>query len=271
MSPAPNASQRLAAWLAGQGLEQVFAVTGGGSMFLNHAMATQPGLHCTYMHHEQACAMAAEGYARITGKPAIVNVTTGPGGLNALNGVFGAYADSYPMVVISGQVKRATALAHTPVPGLRQLGDQEAPVVEAARAVTKGAWAIGSLAELGQVMPQALALATSGRPGPVWLDIPIDLQSSPEPFDFIAVPQPAPQPAQAEQVQQALDWLRQAHRPVLLAGTGVRIAGAESALLDLVEALGVPLSTAWTHDLIPSDHPLFAGRPGTMSAPARAA
>ena len=128
-----NASQRMADWLVAQGLTQVFAVTGGGAMFLNHALATHPGLRCTFMHHEQACAMAAEGYARVTGRPAVVNVTTGPGGLNALNGVFGAYTDSIPMVVISGQVKRATALAHTPVRGLRQLGDQEAPIIEVAR------------------------------------------------------------------------------------------------------------------------------------------
>ena len=111
-SPTPlNAAQRIAGYLASQGFEQVFAVTGGGAMFLNQAFATHPGLRITYLHHEQACAMAAEGYARQTGKPAIVNVTTGPGGLNALNGVFGAYTDSVPMLVISGQVKRATALA----------------------------------------------------------------------------------------------------------------------------------------------------------------
>ena len=99
-----NAAQQIADWLVSQGIEQVFAVTGGGSMFLNHALASHPGLHCTFMHHEQACAMAAEGYARISGKPAVVNVTTGPGGINSLNGVYGAFTDSVPMLVLSGQV-----------------------------------------------------------------------------------------------------------------------------------------------------------------------
>lgn len=259
-----NASQRIADWLVAQGLTQVFAVTGGGAMFLNHALATHPGLRCTFMHHEQACAMAAEGYARVTGRPAVVNVTTGPGGLNALNGVFGAYTDSIPMVVISGQVKRATALAHTPVRGLRQLGDQEAPIIEVARPVVKGAWAIGSLEELARVLPEAVALATSGRPGPVWLDVPIDLQNAAEPFEFAPLPR-LPRPAVAAQdVAEVVTALRQAHRPLILAGTGVRLAGAEQALLALVERLGVPLTTAWTHDLIASDHPLFAGRPGTI-------
>lgn len=264
MNPTRNASQRLASWLVGQGLEQVFAVTGGGAMFLNHALATEPGLRMQFMHHEQACAMAAEGYARIANKPALVNVTTGPGGLNALNGVWGAFTDSVPMIVISGQVKRATALSHTPVAGLRQLGDQELPIVDVVRPLVKAAWAIGSLAELGQALPQAWALATQGRPGPVWLDIPIDLQSSKEPFEFEMVPLSAPQSADEGQVRTVLQWLQQAHRPVLLGGSGVHWAGARIEFLELAERLGLPVCTAWTHDLIDSSHPLFAGRPGTI-------
>ncbi len=262
----PTASQRIADWLAGRGVERVFAVTGGGAMFLNHAFDAEPRLRCTYLHHEQACAMAAEGYTRISGKPALVNVTTGPGGINALNGVFGAFTDSIPMIVISGQVKRETALAFTPVPGLRQLGDQEAPIIEIVRPVTKGAWAIGSLAALADILPLAWQLATSGRPGPVWLDIPSDLQSSREAFEFASPPPPPPadQEALDAAARGVLALLRGAARPVILAGTGVRLAGAGQALLRLVEQLGVPLATAWTHDLIASDHPLFAGRPGTI-------
>ncbi len=261
-----NASERLANWLVEQGVRQVFAVTGGGAMFLNHAFVGHPGLRCTFMHHEQACAMAAEAYTRISGIPAVVNVTTGPGGINALNGVFGAFTDSIPMIVISGQVKRETALAFNPVPGLRQLGDQEAPIVDMVRPITKGAWIVGSLAELGVVLPKAYALATTGRPGPVWVDIPSDLQASRESFIFEAVqtePGISPDPLR-NKAREVVELLMDANRPIVLAGTGVRLAHAEAALLGLVESLGIPLATAWTHDLIPSDHPLFAGRPGTI-------
>jgi acetolactate synthase-1/2/3 large subunit len=115
-----NAARQIADWLVAQGIEQVFCVTGGGAMFLNHALGTHPKLRCAFMHHEQACAMAAEGYARIAGKPAVVNVTTGPGGINALNGVFGAWTDSVPMLVLSGQVKRETCLDFVLAPRLRQ-------------------------------------------------------------------------------------------------------------------------------------------------------
>jgi acetolactate synthase-1/2/3 large subunit len=261
-----NASERIANWLALQGVEQVFAVTGGGAMFLNHAFANHSGMRCAYLHHEQACAMAAEGYARIAGKPALVNVTTGPGGINALNGVFGAYTDSIPMIVISGQVKRETWLATNPVPGLRQLGDQEAPIVEMARPVTKAAYNIKSLEELGRLLPEAFRLATTGRPGPVWLDIPSDLQSSREEFAFHEMPRSDQVHCESysSQITKVIELLRSAHRPVILAGTGLRLAHAEAELLELVESTGVPLATAWTHDLIASDHPLFAGRPGTI-------
>lgn len=260
-----NAAQQIADWLVSQGIEQIFAVTGGGSMFLNHALGSHPGLRCTFMHHEQACAMAAEGYARITGKPAVVNVTTGPGGINALNGVFGAYTDSIPMLVLSAQVKRETCLDFVPVPGLRQLGDQEGPAIHMARHVTKFAEIARSAEELASLLPQALAAACRGRPGPAWIDIPLDVQSAKVRLDFIEPPSPETQDEDlSAPCAQILDRLANAHRPVILAGSGVRIGGATDALLKFAEAHGIPVATAWTHDLIPNDHPLFAGRPGTI-------
>ncbi|GLT21803.1 acetolactate synthase [Zoogloea oryzae] len=260
-----NASERIADWLADHGIEQVFTVTGGGAMYLNQALGTHPRITCTFMHHEQACAMAAEAYARVSGKPAVVMLTTGPGGINALNGVFGAYTDSIPMVVISGQVKRATCLDYTPVPGLRQLGDQEGPMIAMARPVTKMAESVGSPEALADQLPRAFALATHSRPGPVWLDIPLDVQSA-ECAPLPAAPAPATpiHPDLSAHCAALATRLRAAHRPLILAGTGVRLSGAGKALLDFAEAHGIPVATAWTHDLIASDHPLFAGRPGTI-------
>lgn len=265
MHPPLNASQQIADWLVRHGIEQVFAVTGGGSMFLNHALGSHPGLKCTFMHHEQACAMAAEGYARISGKPAVVNVTTGPGGINALNGVYGAYTDSIPMLVLAGQIKRETCLDFVPVPGLRQLGDQEGPAVHMARHVTKTAEIARSPEDLATLVPQALAVACAGRPGPTWIDVPLDVQSAQIPLEFCEMATPVVAEDDLEAPCDALlARLADSHRPIILAGSGVRIGRAGNALLDFAQAYGVPVATAWTHDIIPSDHPLFAGRPGTI-------
>jgi len=264
----PSAAEQIASWLVAQGIEQVFCVTGGGAMFLNHAFGSHPRLRCTYMHHEQSCAMAAEGYARVTGKPAVLNVTTGPGGINALNGVFGAFTDSIPMLVLSGQVKRETCLDFVPVAGLRQLGDQEGPVIQMARPVTVFAEVARTPGDLTILLPAALQAATAGRPGPAWVDIPLDIQSARVdlalPTDAPDAAAAEPAPALAAECDAILSRLSSAHRPLILAGTGVRLAGAATDLLRLAEATGIPIATAWTHDLIASDHPLFAGRPGTI-------
>jgi acetolactate synthase-1/2/3 large subunit len=259
-------AEQIADWLVAQGIEQVFTVTGGGSMFLNQALGANPSLRCTFMHHEQACAMAAEGYARIAGKPAVVMLTTGPGSINALNGVFGAYTDSIPMLVISGQVKRETCLSFQDLPGLRQLGDQEGPTVAMAAPICKSATLIREVAHVQTVLPEAYALAISGRPGPVWIDIPLDVQSAKE---LLSIPPPTLSPKQQpDNLDKAcfeiIQRLQRSHRPLILGGTGIRLAGATNSLSQLVNDTGIPLATAWTHDLIASDHPLFAGRPGTI-------
>lgn len=259
-------AQQIADWLVRQGIEQVFTVTGGGSMFLNQSLGSHSALRCTFMHHEQACAMAAEGYARIAGKPAVVMLTTGPGSINAMNGVYGAFTDSIPMIVISGQVKRETCLSFQDLPNLRQLGDQEGPTVAMASTICKMAQIIREPQDLIEALPRAYAMAVSGRPGPVWLDIPLDIQSSIEAIEIpnVVLRPPVPSAALETQCGEIIARLKNAKRPLILGGTGVRLAGLTNQLRDFIEQHGIPLATAWTHDLIASDHPLFAGRPGTI-------
>lgn len=253
--------------LAQYGLRHVFLVTGGGAMFLNDALCHQATLSPVFFHHEQAAAMAAEAYARIANRPAILNVTTGPGGINALNGVYGAWTDSIPMIVLSGQVKRATCLATSPVPGLRQLGDQESEIIPMVRGITKYATVVERPEDIAWHLDQALHLATSGRPGPVWLDIPIDVQSAKaDPTHLRRWIAPGTPPVQTTEsdVRPVIERLRSAQRPVIVAGSGVRIARAVAEFELVIRQLGVPVTTAWTHDLIASDDPLFCGRPGTI-------
>jgi acetolactate synthase-1/2/3 large subunit len=172
-------ASHLAQRLSANGARHVFLVTGGGAMFLNDALCPPARPDPVLLSSRAGRAMAAEAYARIAEHPPVLNVTTGPGGINALNGVFGAWTDSVPMIVISGQVKRATCLATTPVPGLRQLGDQEGEIVPMARGITKYAAVVERAEDIAWHLDQALHHAFDGRPGPVWLDIPIDVQSAP--------------------------------------------------------------------------------------------
>jgi len=256
----------LSQFLVDRGVKHVFMLTGGGAMFLNDAIGFHPGLKAVFHHHEQACAMAAEGYARVSGGIGVVNVTTGPGGINALNGVFGAWTDSVPLLVISGQVKRETCLAATPVPGLRQLGDQEAAIDRIVAPITKYVTVLTQPERVRFELEKAFSIATSGRPGPVWIDIPIDVQSSYVDPESLAgfEEQPREWAVPDADIFKVLERLAGAQRPVLLAGTGVRAAGALEEFDRAIRALQIPVVTAWTHDLIASDDPLFCGRPGTI-------
>ncbi len=262
----------IAARLAELGVTDVFLVTGGGAMHLNDAIGRCRPLRYTCFHHEQACAMAADAYARLTGRPAAVCVTTGPGGINALNGVFGAWVDSVPMVVVSGQVKRETCLATYGLVGrLRQLGDQEADIVAMVRGITKYAVLIDDPSTVRYHLERAVALARSGRPGPVWLDVPVDVQGQDIDVSSLLPYDPAEDalayhttdlPAVCEEV---LDRIARAERPVVYCGSGVWASGAYSQFLAFIDRLGVPVVTAFNaHDLIWNDHPLYVGRPGTV-------
>src|SRR3984957_13352692 len=164
--------------LADWGVRHVFLLTGGGAMHLNDSLGRESRIRYICNHHEQACAIAAEAYARISGNIGVINVTTGPGGINALNGVFGAWTDSIPMLVVSGQVKRETCLTSYDLPNLRQLGDQEADLVRMAQGITKYAVLVQDPKTIRYHLEKAWFLASSGRPGPCWLDIPVDVQAA---------------------------------------------------------------------------------------------
>lgn len=261
----------IAQFLTSHGITDCFTVTGGGAMHLNDALGHQPGLHCVYNHHEQGCAIAAEAYARYRGKIAAVCVTSGPGGTNAITGVMGGWLDSIPMFVLSGQVKRETTTWSCPELNLRQLGDQEFDIVHSVSNMTKYAVMVTNPSEIAYHLEKALTLAYDGRGGPVWLDIPLDVQGAVIEtdellhFDATAeLPHTVP-PVTAQTVDMLLARLRTAKAPLLLAGTGVRLGGAADAFLKLTEKLGIPVVTAWNAgDVLAYDSPYFAGMPGTV-------
>jgi acetolactate synthase-1/2/3 large subunit len=265
-----RASDEIADRLTAAGVSNVFRLPGGGAMHLNDAFGHHPGLTPICCHHEQACAIAAEGYARVTGRPALVNVTTGPGAINAMNGVFGAWTDSIPMIVVSGQVKRETMMTSYSVPGLRQLGDQEADVLPMVRGITKYAAVVTEPESVRYHTEQAFHLATSGRPGPCWLDVPIDVQSAiVDPASLRGYDPPSPDGEQSARLEglcrEVVDRLSRAERPVIMVGTGVRLANAGAIFDRVIRRLGVPVTTAWTAiDQLDSDHPLHCGRPGSV-------
>ena len=257
--------------LADLGVRHVFMLTGGGSMFLNDAIGHEPRIQCVFNHHEQACAIAAEGYARITNTPGVLNVTTGPGGINALNGVYGAWVDSIPMLVISGQVKRETMLSTYNIPGLRQIGDQEADILGMVKGITKYAVLINDPEDVRYQLEKAWHLAQAGRPGPCWLDIPVDVQNSqinPEllkGYD-LAEDHSVLETELSSICRDILERLAKAERPVVMAGKGIRLGNALEEFESVIRELGIPVVPAWTAlDLVASDDPLFCGRPGDLA------
>jgi acetolactate synthase-1/2/3 large subunit len=261
-------------FVAQQGVKHVFLVTGGGAMHLNDALARCNDLTFVCNHHEQASAIAAENYSKATNNLGVALVTTGPGGTNAITGVAGAWLDSTPMLVISGQVKRADRMYRpdgSPL-GVRQRGSQEVDIVALVKPITKYALTIEDPLSIRYHLEKAAYLARSGRPGPVWIDIPIDVQAAQvEPGSMRAFdPAESAKPDQdglVAQVREVIDRLNRAERPFIFAGNGVRVSGAAAAFEKLVRLLNVPVGLTWmAMDLLDDDDPLFVGRPGTIAS-----
>ena len=250
-------------------INHCFLGTGGGAMHLNDSIGHTPGLSYICNHHEQASAIAAEGYYRAGGKLCITNVTTGPGGTNAITGVLGQWLDSIPGLYISGQVKQSTTIAACAELPLRQLGDQEADIISIVKPITKYAVTVTDPLDIQYELDKAIYLALNGRPGPVWIDIPLDVQGAlidenrlkqftpselPDEVDHIQVDQ---------QIELLLQKIREAKSPVIYAGNGIRLAQRTEEFLTLAERLQIPVVTAISgSDLIWQNHPLYYGRPG---------
>ena len=268
-------AQIISDFLADKGVKHVFTVTGGGAMHLNDAIGHNPRLHSIYNHHEQACSIAAEGYARLTGNIAAVCVTSGPGGTNAITGVMGGYLDSIPMFVVSGQVKRETTTWSVPNLQLRQLGDQEFPIVKSVSCMTKYAHMITEPQDIYYHLEKAWFLANNGRKGPVWLDVPLDVQAAnvdeesarhfDETEEYSSVDR-AENPVYDKTFTPAIiEKIRDAKRPTVLVGEGVRFSGSKDKMLSVLDKLQIPVVTAWNaHDLVADDNKFYAGRPGTV-------
>jgi acetolactate synthase-1/2/3 large subunit len=262
-------------FVADQGVKHVFLVTGGGAMHLNDALARCDEIEPICNSHEQASAICAEMYGKTTNNLGVAVVTTGPGGTNAVTGVAGAWLDSTPCLFVSGQVKRSDRMfdADGQPLGVRQLGVQEVDIVSIVKPLTKYAVTVLDPTTIRYHMEKAVHLAHSGRPGPVWIDIPLDVQATQIEVEAIAGFEPAeiePLPADpdlAGRVDRIVEVLNRSKRPLVFAGNGIRLARAEGQFTELIETLRVPVVATWcAADLISSDDPLFVGRPGTVAS-----
>ncbi|MBQ8148541.1 MAG: thiamine pyrophosphate-binding protein [Lachnospiraceae bacterium] len=271
--------QRLADYIAdflvAHGVTDCFSVVVGGAMHLNDAFGHKEGLKVTYNHHEQACAIAAEAYARLDNRIAALCVTTGPGGTNAITGVVGGWLDSIPMFVISGQVRYDTTARYaqqfTDGLPLRAVGDQEYDIVKSVEPMCKYATMIEDPKQIRYALEKGWHLATTGRPGPVWIDVPVNFQGGYIETDELEGYDPTeddaalPPKVSVEVVETIIEKLRKAKRPVIYAGGGVRLSGGFEEFRKAIEVLNVPIATYWNSvDLIEDEHPLYVGRGGNM-------
>lgn len=257
-------------FLVDHGVTHAFTVTGGGAMHLNDSLGHQEGLTCVYDHHEQACAIAAEAYGRIHNQMACCCVTTGPGGTNAMTGVVGAYLDSIPMIVISGQVRYDTTARSTGL-NIRAMGDQEFDICKSAEAMTKYCQMVEDPKQIRYCMEKAFYIAQTGRPGPCWIDIPVNFQGFFVETDELEGFDPKEYEANLaphitdEQVDAIIHKIQNAERPVFYAGNGIRISGGYEDFKKVAGMLNIPVATGWDSiDAIYDAHPLYVGRGGIM-------
>jgi acetolactate synthase-1/2/3 large subunit len=263
-------SDYIVKYLADEGIRHIFMITGGGAMHLDDSIGREKRIQYVCNHHEQACAMAAEGYARVSGDMAVVCVTSGPGGTNALTGVLGQWLDSIPVLYMSGQVRYDTTVPSTGLP-LRQLGDQEGNIIALAKSITKYAVMITDAKTIRYHLQRAIYLSKSGRPGPVWLDVPLNIQAAMIDENTLAPYDPSEDEISIDEklienkIEEIIERIQKAERPVILGGAGVRLAHASDIFRDVVDKLNIPVLVAWDAiDLLPSDHTLYFGRPSTL-------
>ena len=257
--------------LSEHGIKDVFMISGGGAMHLNDSLGNHPALKYWTNHHEQACAIAAEGYYRAGNRMAVVNVTTGPGGLNCLTGVMGQWTDSIPVLYISGQVKYETTTFSCSNLKLRQLGDQEVDIVSVVKPLTKYAVVLDDPYDVKRVIDKAIFIANTGRKGPVWIDVPMNVQGAiideTKLTDYNNTEDLNTGIANGldQNVNTVIKLILNSKRPVIIAGHGIRLSGGQEAFRDLIKALPIPIVTTFNGlDLVSSDHPNYAGRIGTL-------
>lgn len=254
--------------LARKGIDTCFMVTGGGAMFLNDALQRNKSIKKIFCHHEQACAMAADSYYRFTNKPAIVQVTTGPGSINSLNGIYGAYVDSISMIVIAGQVKKTDITSlNKNLNKLRQFGDQETNIISISKAITKKNFTIKTPENAEEIIDEAFKISTTGRPGPVLIEVPLDIQNYPVKFSKKKKKKIKSRNKNNsyldKKIKLLINKLKSSKRPILIAGNGIRFSKSHLLFKQLIKKFKIPILTVWnSHDLIENDNPYYAGRPG---------
>tara|TARA_Y100000591_G_C21845837_1_gene708681 strand:- start:1268 stop:3046 length:1779 start_codon:yes stop_codon:yes gene_type:complete len=257
-----NNSDFIAKYLSEKGYDTAFGVTGGGAMFLNEAFRKQKKLKFVFTHHEQAASMAAEAYCRIKKKSAILSVTSGPGGTNAITGVIGSWVDSIPMLVFSGQVESKDMIGKSQT---RQIGIQEANILDLIKPITKYAITLNSKSNIERELSKALKISETGRPGPVWIDIPLDVQSKKfinkkkiKKFKSLTIQQ-----KKIGNLSKIYSMIAKSQRPLILIGNGIHVSQSEKEFLNLIKKIKIPILSTWNaSDIIESTHRYYFGRPG---------